>query len=202
MLVSVLTGWLLGGRDRTADSSWIEMGPGEKYQTFLIDDFSRTNGVSSLGTRWRMFTDRVMGGVSTGTSGYTKIDGKISLRLTGSVSLANNGGFIQVALPLERGGKAFDAMDYTGVKLVVRGNGESYHLHLRTSRTRLPWQYYQGEFSTRAGEWIEILLPFEQFQGQAITASLDTRRLTRIAVVAIKKEFEADVAIHRLGFYR
>jgi len=112
--------------------------------SFLIDDFSKAEGVSSIGTQWRMFTDRVMGGISTASSGYEVIEGHRCLRLQGSVSLENNGGFIQVALPLEMNGRFFDAGDFKGVRLWVRGNGENYYVHLRTNQSRLPWQFFWG----------------------------------------------------------
>jgi hypothetical protein len=174
----------------------------ESESSFLIDDFSREDGVSAMGNRWRMFTDRVMGGRSSGESVYRIIQGRRCLHLTGSISLANNGGFIQVALPLEVKGKSFNASGYTGVKLLILGNGENYHVHLRTSSNRLPWQFYQGKFPSTRGKWTEIRIPFEQFRGQSVRVPLDIRKLTRIAVVAIKKEFKADIAISRIEFYR
>jgi len=174
----------------------------QEEQSLLIDDFSSRDGLSNLKTRWRMFTDRVMGGISSAHYTYEHIDGRSCLRLTGKVSLANNGGFIQVALPLEKKGRSLDAGIYTGVRLQVWGNGEDYHVHLRTRTTRMPWQFYQGSFSTVAGKWSMVEIPFDRFRGQGIRSPLETGRLTRIAVVAIKKEFQADIAISRLEFYR
>ena len=89
--------------------------------SFLIDDFSKAEGVSSIGTQWRMFTDRVMGGESTANSGYEVIDGRRCLRLKGSVSLENNGGFVQVALPLDLDGRFFDAGEFVQrIKLLLK----------------------------------------------------------------------------------
>jgi len=173
----------------------------EEDTIFLIDDFSKEDGVSSFGTNWRMFTDRVMGGVSTASSGYEVVYERRCLRLKGLVSLENNGGFVQVALPLEMDGRMFDASEYKGVRLWVWGNGENYYIHLRTDQTRLPWQYFQGEFSTN-DTWKKVEIPFQNFKPENLNSPLNTRALRRIAVVAIKKEFQADVAVSRLEFYR
>jgi len=169
--------------------------------SFLIDDFSKAEGVSSIGTQWRMFTDRVMGGISTASSGYEVIEGHRCLRLQGSVSLENNGGFIQVALPLEMNGRFFDAGDFKGVRLWVRGNGENYYVHLRTNQSRLPWQFFGAEFTANT-EWKKVEIPFQQFKSENLRDQLNTKKLRRIAIVAIKKEFQADIAVSRLEFYQ
>lgn len=169
--------------------------------SFLIDDFSKAEGVSSIGTQWQMFTDRVMGGESTANSGYEVIDGRRCLRLQGSVSLENNGGFAQVALPLDLDGRFFDAGEFKGVRLWVWGNGERYHVHLRTNQTRLPWQYFGAEF-TADNEWKKVEIPFQHFKPENLRGKLNAKKLGRIAIVAIKKEFQADIAVSRLEFYQ
>jgi hypothetical protein len=173
----------------------------EQFEAFLIDDFSRENGISAMGTKWRMFTDRVMGGVSIATSGYQTVEGRHCLRLEGTVSLENNGGFIQVALPLDIKGDFFNASQFSGVRLSVRGNGKKYHVHLRTDQTPRPWQYFSAPFLTK-GKWEEVEIPFQHFQPENLSGQLNVEKLRRIAVVAIKEEFQADIAISRLEFYR
>jgi hypothetical protein len=169
--------------------------------SFLIDDFSGEQGTSVIGTEWRLFTDRVMGGVSDATSSLETIEGRRCLHLRGQVSLENNGGFIQVALPLAQGGRPFDASEFTGVRIWVLGNGKNYHIHLRTAQTRLPWQYFSAAFDAGSA-WRPVDLPFERFEPENLRAKLDARGLERIAVVAIGQEFEADIAVSRLEFYR
>lgn len=173
----------------------------QREPALLIDDFSLPGGISAVGTRWRFFSDRVMGGISDGASGIETIEGRRCLRLRGRVSLENNGGFIQVALPLLRGGRPLDASGFKGVRAWVRGNGNIYHLHLRTTQTMRPWQYFSAAFEASAG-WQPVDLPFERFQPENLRERLDHRGLVRIAVVAIGKEFAADVAVSRLEFYR
>jgi hypothetical protein len=173
----------------------------EQSESLLIDDFSGSSGISSFGTEWRMFTDQVMGGLSTGEWDYDTIDGRRCVHLQGDVSLENNGGFVQVALPLMKEGQPFDASAYQGVRLWARGNGEAYHIHLRSSDTRRPWQYYGAKFIAESG-WRMYDLPFSDFEPENMRTELKPDQLVRIAIVAIKKEFRADIAVARLEFYR
>ena len=167
----------------------------------LIDDFTNPDRMSALGTFWRPFTDQVMGGVSTASSKIETIDGRRALRLTGKVSLENNGGFVQVALPLTGTGAPLDVSAFRGIRAIVRGNGETYHLHLRTTTTTLPWQYYHAAFPA-GPKWTTVELPFDKFVPAALKAKLDPARLLRIAVVASEKEFQADIAVSRIEFFK
>jgi hypothetical protein len=173
----------------------------QETESFLIDDFSNQSGTSAIGTEWRLFTDRVMGGVSDATSAMETVEGRRCLRLKGRVSLENNGGFIQVALPLSLGGRSFDAGIFKGVRVWVCGNGKTYHIHLRTGKTRLPWQYFSAAFDAGTA-WQTVELPFDRFKPENLRARLDTRNLERIALVAIGEEMDADVSVSRLEFYR
>jgi len=167
----------------------------------LIDDFSREDGRSALGTEWRMFTDRVMGGISRGSASRDLLATLPCLRLRGEVSLENRGGFIQVALPLGGAKGPLDAGAYRGFRITATGNGRTYSIHLRTTDTRLPWQYYQAPIPTAEG-WHEIDVPFAAFRGENLRAPLDPTRLERVAVAAAKWEGAADVAIARIALYR
>ena len=104
----------------------------------LIIDDRRTGDLDSvLAGTWRMITDGVMGGVSSGELSLDTIDNKACLRLrTGDVWLENNGGFIQAALYVEDT-EAADASDYHGLLLKVYGNNQEYNLHLRTGELAL-----------------------------------------------------------------
>ncbi len=166
----------------------------------VIDDFKDPTQRSRVGTSWRGFSDRVMGGVSKERVSFESIDGRACMRLTGDVRLENNGGFIQAALDLGTWGRTFDAADYTGLRLTVRGNGERYSVHLRTPDVTRPWQSYRAEF-TAGPEWQTVELPFAIFQPYRLNAPLDPSRLRRIGLVAIGREFTADLAVCELAFY-
>lgn len=168
-------------------------------QVLLIDDFSR-DGVSALGTSWQTFTDRVMGGVSDGQAALEMLDGKRCLRLRGRVSLENQGGFVQTALPLAKEGGTFDGSAFKGIRLLVKGNGHRYYIHLRTDDTRLPWQYYAAGFDA-GPDWTSVDIPFSAFEPENLRPALDTGKLRRLAIVAAKQAFAADVAVARIELY-
>ena len=167
----------------------------------LIDDFSDKTLVSRLGTRWRGVSDQVMGGISQAEVVHAVFDGRPCLRLTGDVRLENNGGFIQAALGLSLTGGTLDASGYEGVRLVIRGNGERYGVHLRTPDNRHPWQSYRARF-TAGADWQTIELPFTVFEPYRLDKPLDTARLRRIGLVALGRIFHVDLAISELGLYR
>jgi hypothetical protein len=73
----------------------------------LVDDCS-TAARASNGARWRLLSDRVMGGVSDGTMTHGPVDGRTAWRLQGEVSLRNNGGFLQLALDFDADGRPVD----------------------------------------------------------------------------------------------
>ena len=169
--------------------------------TMLIDDFMDESLISNLGPQWRGVSDKVMGGISEAAVTHGVVDGRPSLRLTGDVRLENNGGFIQAALDLSPSGVALDASNYSGVRLVVRGNDELYSIHLRTPDNVRPWQSYRAHF-TAGSDWETIDLPFETFVPHRLELPLDKTRLRRIGLVAIGRAFCADLAVSELAFYR
>jgi hypothetical protein len=166
----------------------------------VIDDRSSGDERSSLGTSWRLITDNVMGGVSSGRLTIYAREGRPCLRLQGDVRLENNGGFVQAALDLTSE-RALDASNYTGVQLDVFGNGEAYNVHLRSDDVWLPWQSYRATLQALPG-WHSVRLPFADFEGYRIVSSLDLKHLERIGIVAIGRAFEADLCLASLAFYR
>lgn len=177
------------------------LGHGENDEVLLIDDFTRDDLISTLGTPWRSFSDQVMGGISRETVARNEIDGRRCLRLSGDVRLENNGGFIQMALDLVLEGQTLDASAYAGVLLVARGNGERYGVHLRTPECIRPWQSYRASFIA-APEWREIALPFDRFEPHRVMEPLDVGHLRRLGLVAIGRAFHADLAVSVVGLYR
>lgn len=153
-----------------------------------IDDFSGTPAA-----RWAFFSDRVMGGRS---SGGVSFEGG-ALHLTGTVSTANNGGFVQARLKLPDG----LPRDAKAIVLRVRGNGDRYYIHLRTTGTLLPWQYYQASFTT-GPSWQEVRLRLESFK----PSSRVLRKVPRpdtvrsLAVVAFGHDHQADLWVDSIGW--
>mgnify|MGYP006270950805 FL=1 len=166
----------------------------------LIDDFADADGRSRLGTPWRLVTDQVMGGVSRGSMQLRELDGRRALCLRGEVSVANNGGFVQMNLDLSPTA-TLDASPFSGVRLVARGNGEGYNVHLKTAATTMPWQSYRADFVAHDA-WTEVRLPFTSFTPHRLVPALDTTRLKRLGIVAIGRAMRADLCVAEIGFYR
>ncbi|MEA3640210.1 MAG: CIA30 family protein [Lamprobacter sp.] len=166
----------------------------------LIDNFHQDQAPSRLGTRWRLATDQVMGGLSEAQMTRALIDGRPALCLTGTVSLENNGGFVQINLDLSPEQGLLDASAFAGVRLIVRGDGADYNVHLKTSATRLPWQSYRSAFQT-GPIWQEARLPFSSFEPHRLVPRLDPSRLKRLGIVAIGQAMRAEVCIAEIGFY-
>jgi hypothetical protein len=166
----------------------------------MIADVASGGTESSLGTSWRAVTDSVMGGVSRARLALDEVDGRRCLRLTGEVRLENNGGFVQAGLDLDPDGSPLDAAGFTGVRLLVRGNGETYGLHLRTRDLWFPWQSYRASF-TAPPVWTEVRLPFASFTAYRTTTRLNAARLGRLGVFGIGRAFTADVCVAEVGLY-
>lgn len=169
--------------------------------SLLIDDRSSGDARTPLGTSWRLVTDQVMGGVSSARMQITSVAGRPCLKLTGAVSLQNNGGFVQASLDLAPDGKPFDAGQFAGIELDVYGNGESYNVHLRTADTRIVWQSYRASF-VAPPQWRTVRLPFSGFAPYRTSAPLDLNKLKRIGLVAIGREMQADLCLGRMTLYR
>jgi len=166
----------------------------------ILDDFRSDDLRAVTGTNWRVMTDTVMGGVSSGRIEPAVVEGRPCLRLSGEVSLENNGGFVQASLDLAPSG-ALDARGYHGVELEVYGNDERYNLHLRTADTRIVWQSYRAGF--HAGpQWQTLRLPFAEFRPYRLSEPLDLQTLRRIGVVAIGRAMRADLCVARVSLYR
>ena len=164
----------------------------------IIDDRVSNTLAATNGVSWRVISDTVMGGVSSGRLVPSVVEGRDCMRMTGEVSLENNGGFVQASLDLSAAG-LLDAGEYAGIEIEVFGNGETYNLHLRTDDTRIVWQSYRASFQAQPN-WQSLRLPFASFQPHRIDKPLDTRKLRRLGVVAIGREMEADISIARLCY--
>lgn len=165
----------------------------------IIDDRRTGTITSNLGHDWRLFTDQVMGGVSKGSLSLESYLGRDCLRIKGEVSTRNNGGFVQIALDLNAD-RPFDASVYEGVILDVAGNNEQYNLHLRTSGLWLPWQSYRASFET-TNQWNTIKIPFSELTSYRTMRSFRKSKIKRIALVAIGRDFEADLCLGSVKFY-
>jgi hypothetical protein len=153
-----------------------------------------------------------MGGVSEGNLSREVVAGKTANVLRGSVSLANNGGFIQMATNLaslanERG--SVDASKYAGVELDVmslneKNGSESFNVHIKNDACPKPYTSYRATFDAPNREWATIRIPFSSFRGKGIAIEdtpFDITTLARLGIVAIGREMKVQLAVAGLRFY-
>ncbi|TCP62769.1 complex I intermediate-associated protein 30 (CIA30) [Rhodovulum bhavnagarense] len=157
----------------------------------VLDPITRTTAPA-----WSFLSDRVMGGVSQGLSAYAEEGGTGFLRLTGDVSTANRGGFIQMRRDIRLPAEA------EGLILRVRGNGQRYFVHLRMSGIKMPWQFYQAPFETTA-DWREIRIPLSAFKpsGGFQRPQPEPGRVNSLGIAAYGRDHHAEVALSSLSYY-
>lgn len=165
---------------------------------FILDNL-KNPGVTIQGNNWQFFTDGVMGGLSSGQAQIEKIDGIKCYRMTGNVTTENNGGFIQMRVKIN---PPIPTNNYTGIYLKTYGNNLKYALHIRTSYTKRPWQYYSSKFIAK-NKWQKIELPFNNF-GQSNFYQAENfhySKIRTIGIVAGFEDFKADISVSEIGFY-
>jgi monofunctional biosynthetic peptidoglycan transglycosylase len=122
----------------------------------MLFNFENVNPKDQDGDPWFCVNDGVMGGVS---DGRWKPTDENTLVFHGRLSLENNGGFASIrSRP-----NTVDLADFDGLLIRIRGDGRRYAMTLRTD-LRIRAGSYRARFETAADEWVEIFLPFEEFE--------------------------------------
>ena len=153
------------------------------------------------GKYWQYVSDRVMGGVSDGKVTLEQDGEMFYARLTGNVSTRNNGGFIQLRSGVSFKNSEKDGKNLQGVRLNVRGNGETYEIHITTNDRVYRGDYYSATFKADS-DWKMIDLPFNKFKRKrSNNAKLDAKNITRFGIVAYGREYVSDVSVSTLEFY-
>lgn len=144
----MIAGLLIAGYNAPAEENPMST---ESNSTRIIFDF----GNKKEADQWMAVNDSVMGGIS---EGQPLLDEDGHLVFSGSISLANNGGFSSIrTIPLD-----FGLEGYEGIRIRVKGDGRTYQFRLRTNK-HFDGVAFKQEFATKAGAWIEIDLPFASF---------------------------------------
>jgi hypothetical protein len=154
------------------------------------------------GKYWQYVSDQVMGGVSDGKVSLEQDGEMYYARLTGNVSTKNNGGFIQLRAGVSFDNSEKDGKNLQGVRLNVRGNSETYYIHIRTNDTWYPSDYYSATFKADS-DWQMIDLPFDNFKRRrgSNKKTLDAKNITSLAIVAYGRDFISDVSVSSIEFY-
>ena len=159
----------------------------------LLDNFNNTTD-----KQWEFISDQVMGGVSFGDYQIVSESNLNFLRLSGFVSLENNGGFIQVRKRLS----LHKNKDFRGIKLKCRGNNNKYFIHIRTKFTLLPWQYYQSKFFA-SENWQEHKLDLNSFErsGALLPRNINSKHIKSIALVAFGRKHRVNLEVSEINFF-
>ena len=164
-----------------------------------------------MAKEWKYQSDQVMGGVSQGDVSLVQDGDMFFFRLTGDVSTKNNGGFVQFRSKISLFNKPEmfqlihkadkDGEGLEGVRLNVRGNGETYHVMIRTYFTWSPSDYYYHTFDT-SPNWQQVDLPFKKFKSSKYRErGLEVDQIRDFAVVAYGRDFQSDVSVSEISFY-
>ena len=149
---------------------------------------------------WQYISDQTMGGVSEGQAFLDQNGEMFFARLVGNVSTANNGGFIQLRSTLSFVNLIDEDKVLKGVRLNTRGNGETYHIFIRTSETRSYSDFYYATFIAN-NDWKVVDLPFTTFNHRFSNQSLDGSDIRTFAIVAYGRDFFSDVSVSDIIFY-
>lgn len=150
---------------------------------------------------WQIVNDGVMGGRSRGNLEFTPDE---TMHFWGTLSLENNGGFSTA----RSGTVTFDLSNDLGLLLLVKGDGRTYEARLEsTAKYRNNRLSFTGKFETKAGEWTQVKVPFDEFVGtwrgrQFPEAQLDTGKISRVWILlADKKPGPFDLEIKWIRTY-
>jgi len=94
----------------------------------------------------------------------------------------------------------FDASNFEGLLLEIAGNGEQYNLHLKTTDLWFPWQSYRYSFVAEQ-DWRQIRVRFSELTAYRTYSRFNPEKVTRIGLVAIGREFDADLCLGSIRFY-
>ncbi len=161
----------------------------------LIDVY---RSVEDQPSSWLVISDQVMGGVSTAALRQDQRHNSSCSCLVGRTSLDNNGGFVQMRLDIE---PDWLRADYRGVFIELYGTAHDYNLHVKTNQLTRPWQSFRCTLAVEP-QWTRFIVPYAQLQAHRTDAELQPTEIRSVAVVAIGEEFDVDVCVRRLGFFR
>ena len=151
-------------------------------------------------TYWQYISDQTMGGISDGQAILEKDGEMLFARLMGNVSTANNGGFIQIRTTFSFVDLINSDKNLLGVRLNTKGNGETYHIFIRTSEDRSYRDFYSATF-TANDNWELVDLPFTKFKHRYSNRSLNGNDIRTFGIVAYGRDFFSDVSVSEISFY-
>ena len=81
-------------------------------------------------------------------------------------------------------------------------SNNKYYIHVRTTATVFPWDYYDISFEA-TGEWKQVSLPFSDFKKSRrfLPTKLNSSRIKSIGLVAYGKDFQAELDLANIELY-
>ena len=148
--------------------------------------------------KWSFVSDKVMGGVSSGNVEFLPLENNFLAHITGKVSTENKGGFIQIRRNLSK----INLENSKFIDITAKGNNQKYFIHIRTTGTILPWQYYQTDFNVN-NEFKVFRLPINNFKRSSsfLSNKINPKRITSIGIVAFGRDHIADIIIKEISFH-
>ena len=147
--------------------------------------------------KWSFISDNVMGGISSGNVEFLPLENNFLAHITGKVSTENRGGFIQIRRKLNQ----INLENSKFIDITAKGNNQKYYVHIRTTGTILPWQYYQIDFNVD-NEFKVFRLPINNFKRSSsfLSNKINPKRITSIGIVAFGRDHTADMIIKEIRF--
>lgn len=158
-----------------------------------VIDFSESKEVN----KWQIVNDGVMGGLSKSSIEYNENGNAL---FSGTVSLANNGGFASVQRKVELNGVS----EHNYVDIRLKGDGKRYQFRLKHDTT--DYASYIQYFET-SGEWETIRLAltdfYPSFRGRKLAMdkfNFDTiEQITFLIANGVEEDFALEVAWIKLA---
>ena len=156
-------------------------GPTPQGEPMRLFDFTDARQAAA----WRPVHDGVMGGLSSGGASATDE----GVKFEGDVSLDNNGGFASFRIGVQMP----DLTGFDGLRLRVKGDGQTYKLSLRTDGS---WDGvgWQSSFLADGNGWTDVDLAFEDlvptFRGRLVTGAdaFDPSSIPQIGILIADKQ--------------
>jgi hypothetical protein len=134
---------------------------GSRPAPLVVDDFENGGTVSALGTKWIIYGDSAVGGKSSAQIGVIAggaNGSKKALEISGQVTSDFEHGFAGAAIALNKTGRGQDLTAYTGIRFYVRGDGNTYQVHVLTSAVKDHNEY--GKEFVAGKTWRLVTVPF------------------------------------------
>jgi len=153
---------------------------------------------SASEANWTMVSDQVMGGLSHGQMQMTEQ----GVNMQGSVSLENNGGFLQIQWPMSGFVDDINMQSYQGVYIEwCSHQTQELALLFKSTQLWMPWQSYRAQ-ATASPEWQTIYLPFEAFTPYRTQTLLKPQRINKFSVLAGGQAMQVNVTVRQFGLYK